>query len=186
MPQMTVGDFYDVINVKPVERPLAQRWFMLRVIPNRELKIEEKLSDRGVTVYLPKEQRSRRVGYSKYALRVVPIFEGAMFVPDYAADLRRLRDLAGGICGYHRFGERAISVTLEVLSEIRQFEREREDAKDKRRYKVGQRVRVKGGHLDMVLGKIASLDSHHRLTVLIPALGQLIPIAFDEDQVEAV
>jgi hypothetical protein len=188
MHSLKVGDFAGLVEQPMLSVPLPKLWYMLRVRPNSEITIERKLSDRGVSLYLPKEMRSVKTGWNRRLLRSFPVFEGALFIPDFEADLRRLKNVTNGIIGYIRFGQDAIRITPVIMGEIRKFEAwvSLSPSERKRWMAVDKQVRIKGGVLDMLVGRIASLDSHRRLTVLVDILGRMVPVELDEDQIEAI
>lgn len=188
--RLEVGQF-----VEFVERPVRQEQqaachYMLRLHPNYEMKAERQLAERGIEVYVPKEQRSVKGVWNRRALRTVPIFSGIMFVPDFHADLMRLKAVADGIGGFVRRDGQALEVKPFWMERIRKFEARRnspEAVQERARvFHVHQKVRIVGGPWDMWEGRIARLDSHHRLSVLIEAMEREVPVELDEDQVEAV
>jgi transcription antitermination factor NusG len=166
----------------------AKIHYMLRVVPNKEITIERKLSERDVTVYLPKETQSRKTGWNRRRLRQVAIFSGAIFIPDFEADLARLKDMTDGIIGYVRFGAEPVIVRPKMLEAIKKFEKllDVPPGQRKRAFYVGQQVRINNGPFDMWMAHVASLDSKRRLTVLVNMLGRMVPIDVAEDDVEAV
>lgn len=184
-----IGDFAGFIE-RPVPIPprVAKLHYMLRVVPNREIVIEDKLVDRGVCVYLPKETETRKTGWNRYRARTVAIFSGAIFIPDFEADLRRLKGIADGIIGYVRCESQPVVIRPKMMEEIRKFERllDVPAGQRKRAFRVGQEVRIKRGSFEMWMAHVASLDKHHRLTVLVNLLGRMVPVELNEDQVEAV
>jgi transcriptional antiterminator NusG len=182
----SIGDF-----VGMVERPLprertANLWFLLRLHPNYDMKAERQLRDRGVVAYVPKEKRSIKVSRGKTVLRDAPIFAGGMFVPDFEADLMRLKSIASGIGGFVRHGTEPMKISLSNMERIRAFEAKCQVSPRLRKFVVGQEVRVTSGSFEMWEGRISRLDRHHRLSVLINTLAGEFSVELDEDQVEAV
>jgi transcription antitermination factor NusG len=184
-----IGDFIGFIE-QPLAAaaPIPKLWYMLRVVPNREVGIEEKLAGRGVSVYLPKETQSRKTGWNRRILRTVAIFSGAIFIPDFEADLARLKTMTDGIIGYVRCESHPVIIRPKMMEQIRKFEKllDVPPGQRKRAFYVAQEVRIKGGSFDMWMAHVASLDNHHRLTVLVNLLGRMVPVELPEDQVEAV
>lgn len=183
---LSIGDF-----VGMVERPtMAMRnpkiWYMLRLHPNYDLKAERQLLERGRSPYVPKEQKSKVLGWGRSDRRWVPIFPGAMFVPDFDADLPTLKRLAEGIGGFVKVDGQALGVSLGWMERIRAFEAMIRACPPSRKFGIGQKVRVVGGVWDMWEGKIGSLDPHDRITMLIEAIAGEVPVQLDESQVEAV
>jgi transcription antitermination factor NusG len=189
MHTLKIGDFAGFID-QPIAAlpPVPKLHYMLRVIPNREIAVEEKLKERGVSVYLPKETETRKTGWNRYRPRTVAIFSGCIFIPDFEADLMRLKSIADGIIGYVRCESQPIVISPKWMEEIRKFEKllDVPPGQRKRAFRVGQEVRVKGGSFDMWMAYVASLDSKRRLTVLVNLLGRMVPLHLAEDQVEAV
>src|SRR5258708_27774823 len=168
--------------------PVPKLWYMLRVVANREVGIEQKLKGRGVAIYLPKETQSRRTGWNRRISRTVAIFSGAIFIPDFEADLARLKTMTEGIIGYVRCESHPVVIRPKMMESIRKFEKllDVPPGQRKRAFYVAQEVRIKGGSFDMWMAHVASLDSKHRLTVLVNLLGRMVPIELSEDQIEAV
>lgn len=186
------GQFVEFITRPlPALKPEPKCHYMLRLHPNFEMKAERQLHERDIDAYVPKEMRSVRTVWGRRTLRRVPLFSGVMFIPDYAADLSRLKVIADGIGGFvkrtNKDGEiEAIEVSPGWMTRIRRFELKISEEPPRRKFDVEQTVRIRGGVFDMWEGKIASLDSHHRLRVLLTILEREVPVEFDEDQVEAV
>jgi transcription antitermination factor NusG len=186
---LKIGDFIEFIEPPSMPvRPVPKYHYMLRVVPNREVAVEEKLLERGVAVYLPKEKLSRKTGWNRRVVRTVAIFSGMIFIPDFEADLYRLKDIADSIIGYIRLESEPIRVRPKMMEEIRKFEKllDVPPGQRKRAFYVAQEVRIKGGSFDMWMAHVASLDNRHRLTVLVNLLGRMVPLELSEDQVEAV
>lgn len=189
--RLEVGQFVEFVE-RPVRvRPEPRCHYMLRLHPNYEMKAERQLNERGVENYLPKEVHSRKAGWGRRRLCSVPIFAGVMFIPDFEANLTKLKGIAAGIGGFirHSVSGEALPVSPYWMERIRNFEqwvsvphaRRRPDA-----LYVGQPVRVTSGPFEYFEGKIERLDSHHRLAVLLTIFERETPVILDEDQVEAV
>jgi transcriptional antiterminator NusG len=185
--QLKIGDFVGFMDVD-VALPIPKLWYLLRIHPNRELAVEHKLLDRGVSAWLPKEKRSVRSVWSRRVLRTTPLFPGLLFIPDFEADLRRLKSLAEGIVGYVKFGERTAAATPKVMASLRQLEAAVDipPSLRPRAYAIGQLVRVLDGPFEMFEGRIERLDSHARLSVALTIFERETPVMLDEDQIEAV
>lgn len=185
---LEIGDFAGFMDSCDVSLPIPKLWYLLRIQPNRELTVEDKLRGRGVSTYVPKEKRTVKGVWSRRVLRTVPIFPGLLFVPDFEADIRRLKALAEGIIGFVTFGERAAYARPETMTKIRFVETTLDiPPKDRpRAYTIGQMVRIVDGPFDMWEGPIERLDSHGRLRVLLNVLERETPVEMDEGQIEAV
>lgn len=185
---MQIGDFVCFMDSCDLSVPIPKLWYLLRIQPNREMTVEDRLRDRGVSVYLPKEKRTVRGMWSRRVLRTMPIFPGLLFVPDFDADMRRLKSLAEGIIGFVTFGDRAAYASPKTMHAIRNVENMLDvpPSQRERMYKIGQLVRIVDGPFDMFEGKIERLDSHGRLRILLDVLGCETPVEHDESQIEAV
>lgn len=182
---LKINDFVGFVDRPAKAKPAPQCHYMLRLHPNFEKKAERQLHERDVDAYVPKEGRSVRTVWSRRVLRMIPLFSGIMFIPDYDADLSRLKSIASGIGGFVKRGDVAWPVSPAWMARIRRFELNMSEEKP-RLFHLDQKVRIVGGHFDMWEGKIARLDSHHRLRVLLNIMEREVPVEFDEDQIEAV
>lgn len=189
MQTLKIGDFVDFID-HPIAPPArtAQHHYMLRVAPNREIATEAKLSERGVVAYLPKETETRKTGWNRYKARAVAIFPGAIFIPDFEADLRRLKTIADAIIGYVRCESVPVVISPKAMTEIRKFEKllDVPPGQRKRAFFVDQQVRIEQGQFEGWMARVARLDRNHRLTVLVNMFGRMVHVELNEDQVEAV
>jgi len=166
--------------------PVASIWYLLRLHPNHDLKAERQLTDQGISVYVPKEQKTVKGVWNRRIEKTVPIFPGAMFIPDFEADIGRLKRYASGIGGFVKYNGAALRLSISVMDQIRKFEVKINRDPTKRKFKANQRVRIVDGPFELFEGHIAALDSNYRLGVLIELLGREVRITLDEDQVEAV
>lgn len=170
-----------------ISGPMAAVYYMLRLHPNFDFKAERQLHARGFTsAHVVKEKRSMRVTWGRTRVRDVASFPGIMFIADYDAYLPQLKAIADGISGFVRYDGEALKVSPFWMARILAFEQQQQAQIAPRRFKVGQRVAIKGGAWDLWEGKIAALDPHNRIKVLIDAMIGEVPIVIDEDQVEAV
>jgi transcription antitermination factor NusG len=181
-----IGDFVGHVDRPVMVAPMPKLWYLLRLHPNYELKAERQLLEAGVSVYVPKEKRLLKTVWGRRAMRELPVFSGVMFVPDFEADLARLKQLASGLGGFVRCGEAPLTISLLWMEKIRKFEERMQSVAGHRKFRVNQQVRIVGGQFDMWEAMVERLDSHHRLRVLINILERKVPVMLDEDQIEAV
>lgn len=188
MMHQPISRFVDATPEPLTPLPDAARWYLFRVVPCRELAVEERLKARDVTVYVPKEKRSMRGVWQRRVLRTVPIFAGIMLVPDFHADVDRLRKLSDGISGTIKFGGAAAWAGPAVIADLRRLEARLDVQPSKRRrdFKAGQAVRVVDGPFTYLEGRFERLDSHGRLKVLLSIFERETSVILDEDQIEAV
>ena len=181
-----IGDFIEYVPQSSVSTPMPSLWYLLRLHPNYDLKAERQLHERGICAYVPKERRKIKSVWGRRVLRQVPIFPGTMFIPDFDADIQKLKNACAGVGGFVRNGKDALRISLSTMGEVRRFETRMNRDPDKRKFHLDQKVRVIGGPFDLLEGRIDRLDSRYRLRVLIGILQGEVPIELDEDQVEAV
>lgn len=182
------GQFVEfVTRSAPAPKPEAQCHYMLRLHPNYEMKAERQLHERDIDAYVPKEMRSVKSVWTRRVLRPIPMFSGIMFIPDYHADLVRLKAIADGIGGYVRNGDgEPLKVIPYWMAKIRKYELRVAEEGPPRRFKVGDRAKVKTGAFENWEFEVARLDSHYRLAALVKIMGREVEVQFDEDQLEAV
>lgn len=181
-----IGDFVEFVSpTKEPETRVAKYHFMLRMHPNYDLKAERMLKERGINAYVPKEKKTVKGVWNRRILRDVPIFAGILFIPDYDADLPRLKRIADGIGGFVRNGSEPIRISPGWMERIHRFE-EKMQSSGKRQFKPGQNVRIVGGVFDLWEGRIERLDSHYRIRVLIETIMGEVPVDVDEGQVEVI
>src|SRR5882762_7233249 len=152
--------------------PIASIWYLLRLHPNHDLKAERQLTDQGISVYVPKEQKTVRGVWNRKVQKTVPIFPGAMFVPDFEADIGRLKRYATGIGGFVKYNGNALRISLGIMDQIRKFEIKLNRDPERRKFKANQRIRITDGPFELWEGRIETLDTNYRLGVLIDLLGR--------------
>ena len=187
--KLEIGQFVEFVpKAALAPKPEPQCHYMLRLRTNWELRAERQLHERDIDAYVPKETGSVRGAWLQRSLRNLPIFSGIMFVPDYQADLPRLKSIADGIGGFVKRNGEALRVSPQWMERIRRFELKLDEPpRIRRRYKVGQTVRiVAGGRFELWEARVVRLDSHHRLVALLQVLERDVLEVFDEDEVEAV
>ena len=183
---LEIGDFVCFMDSCDLALPIPKLWYLLRIQPNREMTVTDKLRDRGISIVLPIETSSVRGAFGRNVLRQLPLFAGIAFVADFDAKLRRLRELADGIIGFVTFGEEIAAATPKTMSEVRAMETRMRLPYGQRKYSIGQTVRVINGSFNWWEGPIERLDSHGRLRVLLDVLGRQVPVELDETQIEPV
>lgn len=182
-----IGDFVEFVPQPMHDKPEPKCHYMLRLHPNYERQAEQRLRKHDIDAYVPKEGQNVRTACGRYRWRSVPIFSGILFIPDYDANVVRLREIATGVAGLVKVAGEALKITPHWMIKIRQFElKMQEDAPHRRKVQIGEQVRIVGGPWDLWEGKVIRLDPRHRIKVLINAVIGEVPVELDESQVEAV
>jgi len=187
----SIGDFVEFVKEPVMSIPIPKLWYLLRLHPNFDLKAERQLHERGISAYVPKDKRTIKGSWNRRLSRMVPIFPGAMFIPDFDADITKLKSAADGVGGFVKYcgkqGPEALKISLRIMAEVRKFEAKRNGLAEERKFKTGQHVRIVGGPFDLWEGRIDRLEPNYRITVLIEILTRQVPLLhLDEDQIEAV
>lgn len=184
---LKIGDFVGHIDAPRAEVRIPKVWYILRIHPNRERTVHDKLTGRGFSCYLPLERRTRRTVWSRRVPVELPIFPGTLFIPDFEANIRLLREHADGILGYVRYGDTVAYANATTMASVRSFEAFCNTPMGQRpRFKPGEEVRIVDGPLSYYVGRFQNLDAEGRLKVLVEVLGRQVSIEFDEDQIEPV
>jgi transcription antitermination factor NusG len=183
---LNIGDFVEFVSHPAISTPLPAVWYLLRLHPNYDLKAERQLHERGISAYVPKEKKIVKGVWKRKIERIVPIFPGAMFIPDFEADIERLKRFADGIGGFVKYAGEAVKVRPNMMEQIRKFEAHQNRDPEKREFHPGQKVRIVGGPFDLFEGHVERLDPRFRITVLIELLGRAVHTEFEETEVEAV
>lgn len=181
-----IGDIVGYAEPPVAAVPIPKLWYMIRVMPNRELSIQDRLLSHGICAYVPRETWSRRTVWNRQRVCEVPIFDGVIFVPDFDADLRRLRSCSDGLIGFVRFGERAACVGMDVMDAIHRIESRLRLPLGQRKFTAGQQVRMIRGPFGHFEGMIERLDSKGRLTVLLRVFERQVSVHVEETQIEPV
>jgi transcription antitermination factor NusG len=182
-----IGDFVETTQPPPViATPMPLVWYLLRLHPNYDLKAERQLHERGISAYVPKEKRTIKGAWNRRTSRTVPIFPGAMFIPDFDADIAKLKTAADGVGGFVKYCGEAVRVSLRTMAEVRRFEAKRNGIPEGRKFKVDQRVRIVAGPFELMEGKIDRVESRFRFSVLIEFLGASTRLTIDEGEIEAI
>jgi transcriptional antiterminator RfaH len=147
-------------------------WYLVHTKTRQEQSACENLARQGYTVYFPRIKVIKRVRGLKQALRE-PLFPRYVFLQpsSTAQSLAPVRSTLG-VAAIVRFGQEPAQMRGDVLQNIRNFEAQRNAAKDAdiNPLQPGQSVRVADGPLAGLEGLISSV-SKERVIVLMQLLG---------------
>lgn len=198
---LRIGDFVGNVDVErdPPRVPASPAaWYLLRLHPSKERKVQAKLFDRGISIYVPtytkrivvRRQDAWRPAFIQH--RCTPIFPGIGFVPDFDADLDMLKDASDGIGSFLRFGPSEARIGPTLMSHVRWLEAQLATPRSKREQvmkhlEVGDIVRIGlGNPFWGWAGRIDRLDDKGRLRVLVNAISHEVKVDLTVDQVEPV
>lgn len=187
--------FVDLIKIRgALEAPIPQRWYILRVHPNREFKVMKTFRQRNISAWLPLMNSQQRVmrgrhGYQYEVVRnvVSPLVSGAILIPDFECDGERWRGI-DGVNGIYQMGPCTPFLTPKLIVELRNIEAIGNTPRSKRAHKfaIGALVRVTSGPFAWFCGRVERFDSRGRITVGVEIFGRLTPMELSESQIEAV
>lgn len=196
---LKIRDYVDHVEVvAPAVPAQPGRWYILRVHPLCELRVQDKLTARGANCYAPRYPKQmtipRRFTWQRPIVqrRMVPLFPGIVFVPDFDADLARLKALSDGVAGFLHFGDRIASLSSQLMADVMGIEESlclplAQKKQVTRGLAVGMRVRIRDGSpFEMWTGRIERLDGRGRLRVLIDGIKREVAVEMSSHQVEPV
>jgi len=191
------GEFVELVDLSrlngPLETPIPQRWYILRVHPNRESKVMKAFRQRNISGWLPMITSSQRVtryrsGYEYFQTRNVtcPLVSGAIIIPDFEIENERWRTV-DGVIGLYRMGPCLPYLTRKLLAQLRYIEAIGNTPKSKRErlFAIGELVRVVNGPFRQFCARVERFDSKGRLSVGVEIFGRITPAEMSEDDVEA-
>jgi transcription termination/antitermination protein NusG len=191
------GEFVEMVDLDrfgPLEVAIPQRWYMLRVHPNREFKVMKTFGQRNISGWLPlqtsmQDIKTYRHGYEQIRRREVtsPLISGVIIIPDFEASRDRWREI-DGVIGILRMGPCMPSLTPKLLQDLRNIEAIGNTPRSKRErlFEVGQLVRVVNGPFRSFCASVERLDSRSRLKIGVEIFGRITPIEVSESDIEAV
>ena len=172
-----------VSRAGPVDLPVPAKWYALITHANRETKVMRTFRRDNVSAYFPM-LRNREVKRGRVIDRVVPLFAGIIFIPDFAAS--DALTFVDGVDRFMRFGDWTAFLTREQMAGVFKLEAlgNIPVARRRRLYIVGQDIRVTSGPFAGFNGIVEHLDSRGRLTVLVDIFKRLSPLTLEEGQIE--
>jgi len=179
----------------PLEVPVAPvRWSVLRVFPNRELKVMKEFRRRNISAWFPiltsPQELTRYHNGRRYIERrnvTGPLISGCVLLPDFEMQLERWKQVDGTI-GALRLGEFEVNLRPCDVVSLRRIEAIGNTPKSKRAryFAIGQLVRVVDGPFKSLCGRVERFDSPGRLSVGLELFGRIAPTEFGEGDIEAV
>lgn len=191
------GEFIEMVDLSqfgPLEVPIPQRWYVLRVHPNREFKVMKTFRQRNISGWLPlitamQDITRYRRGFETIERRNVtsPLVSGVIIIPDFEVDPEHWREV-DGIIGIYRMGECTPFLTLKDITDLRNIETIGNTPKSKRArlFEIGQLVRVINGPFRQFCARVERFDSKGRLSVGVEIFGRITPSELSESDIEAV
>lgn len=163
-------------------------WYALYVRSRAEKKVYEQLTKMGYEAYLPLIARMKQ--WSDRMKKVEePLFKSYLFV---RADIRKYYDVLNipGVTRFVSFEKQAVEVPQNQINAIKKYcndyTEDDEQVVQETELHEGQLVRITGGAMAGLIGRLAPIDSKKRLIVYIESVGRYLPINISRAKVEPV
>lgn len=163
-------------------------WYALYVHSRAEKKVYEQLTKMGYEAYLPLIERMKK--WSDRMKKVEePLFKSYLFV---RADIRYYFDILNipGVTRFVSFEKAAVRVPENQINAIKKYCNDYTDDDDQEAKETelheGQLVRITGGAMAGLIGRLAPIDNKKRLIVYIESVGRYLPINISRTKVEPV
>ncbi len=157
-----------------LEKSVPQNWFVLYTAARAEKKVEIRLRDMDIDVYLP-IHRIRRKWSDRMKVVDMPLFNSYVFVKCTEHQLRKLL-LVYGVARIVYYLQRPAIVRDEEIEAIREFLK---IADGKEVIYEGDRVEIVAGALREKSGKVLKVDKN-RVTLFLEELGAKIYVSLSE------
>ena len=163
-------------------------WYALYVHSRAEKKVYDQLTKMGYEAYLPLIVRMKK--WSDRMKKVEePLFKSYLFV---RADIRRYFDVLNvpGVTRFVSFEKHAVEVPENQIIAIKKYCNDYTEEEDQTVQETelheGQLVRITGGAMAGLVGRLAPIDNKKRLIVYIESVGRYLPINIPRTKVEPV
>lgn len=160
-------------------------WYALYVHSRAEKKVHELLLERGYDAYLPLITQMKQ--WSDRMKKVEePLFKSYLFV---RVDIRKYFEILDlpGVVKFVSFEKKAVVVPENQINAIKKYcnEYTEEDAPPQEvELHEGQLVRIVGGPMAGLIGRLAQINNKKRLVVYIESVGRYLPINIARSKVE--
>ena len=160
-------------------------WYALYVHSRAEKKVHALLLERGYDAYLPlitvMKQWSDRMKKVEE-----PLFKSYLFV---RVDIRKYYEVLGlpGIVKFISFEKKAVVVPENQINAIKKYcndYTEDDEKPEEVELHEGQLVKIVGGPMAGLMGRLAQINNKKRLVVYIESVGHYLPINISRAKVE--
>jgi transcriptional antiterminator NusG len=177
----------------PREVPaVPERWYLLRVHPQLQIKVMRTFRERNISAWLPMHTETRHMsrhnrGYETIVTQQVtaPLISGLIIMPDFEMKLGRCWAV-DGVIDVLRVGVCVPVLRPQDVEDLRNIEAISNTPKSKRerKFELGELVRVKVGPFAHFCGVVERLDSSSRVSVDLRLFGRVTQISIDESELE--
>jgi transcription antitermination factor NusG len=159
-------------------------WFAVQTRPRHEKKVSLGLQEKGVRTYLPLYREKRQWTDRQHWVEL-PLFSHYVFVHIPVAAESRVRVLrTSGVVRFAGVPGCGTPVPDEQIENLRAITDRRIPLAPHEFIKVGERVRIRGGALNGIVGIIAAIKNNRSLVVSVDLIQKSIAIRIDGFEVE--
>jgi transcriptional antiterminator RfaH len=155
----------------------AERWYVARTLPQRELHAARQLANQGFRIFVPRYRKNRRHA-RKVETVSVPLFPRYIFVVvDRTRDRWRCINGTFGVDRLLVYGGEPQPVPEGVAENLIQATDEDGNVRFDFRLREGQTVKVTAGPFAELVGELEGLDENGRVRVLLEIMGGKVRVA---------
>jgi len=171
-------------DVAIVSAPLEEQWYALYTRSRHEKAVTTLLKDKGMTTFLPLFSRVHRWSDRRKTVQV-SLFPSYTFVRMIATPESCVRILqTPGVVGFVGTGRRGIPIPDKQIEDIQTLLAQNIPCAIFPFLRVGQRVRIRGGCLDGIEGRLVTLKGDRSLVISIEPILHSLVIRLDGYDVE--
>jgi transcription antitermination factor NusG len=162
----------------------AENWYGLQTRPRHEKIVAQRLTERGVTSFLPLVTETHRWSDRKKTVQV-PLFGCYVFAKFTPNRLDRLRVLCvDGVFGLVGAKGEGTPIPNDQIDAVRSVIEKQLPWSSHPFLKIGQRVRIRSGVLDGLEGILVSRDGDRSLVVSVDAIQRSLAVRLEGYEVE--
>ena len=154
----------------------AGNWFALTTASRHERFVAQEIGYRGIETFLPTITEIHRWSDRKKKVEV-PLFPGYVFVRTHmCADVRRKVTFARGAVAFVAMGGQPVPIPDDQIAALQQLLTQNIPFFPYPFLKVGQRVRIRGGSLDGIVGILSRFEGNDRLVLSVDGIQRSLAI----------
>jgi transcription antitermination factor NusG len=163
---------------------LSEQWYALYIRSRHEKSVVALLQQKGMTAFLPLFPRVHRWSDRKKTVQV-PLFPGYAFVRVDAAPESCVRVVqTPGVVAFVGTGRCGVPISDKQIEDIRTVLAQNVQCAIFPFLRVGQRIRIRGGCLDGIEGRLVTLKGDRSLVISVEPILHSIAIRLDGYDVE--
>ena len=164
----------------------VERWFALQTRARHEKVVVQRLSDKGVTTFLPLVRQVHRWSDRRKTVNL-PLFSCYVFAKLPPKNDQRMRVLlVDGVLSFVGPRGQGIPIPEEQIDSVRKLVEEQLPYCSHPFLKIGQRVRLRGGALDGVEGTLTSRSGERKLVISVDAIQRSLAVCIEGYDVEPI